>query len=300
MLTPEPRRTTFRMDDGVVLAGETWGPGDGPLLVMAHGIGQTRRAWRKTCIALAEKGWRTVAFDERGHGDSGWSLDGDYTIFRYAQDLRAIATAFDELPVVVGASLGAIAALMAQGEAPGPLFRALVLVDNTPRLTPDGVKRIVGLLRHRLREGYPSVEAAADAITAFFPHRSRGEGAQDLAQYLRLGPDNTYRWHWDPRIIMGEKWCNQADHYDRIEAAARHLTLPVLLIRGRFSEIVSEEEVRAFLELVPHAEHADVADARHMVLGDRNDAFARDLFGFLDRLRERQFRPQRERAPLPG
>ena len=63
---------------------------------------------------------------------------------------------------------------------------------------------------------------------------------------------------------------------------ARRLGLPTLLVRGRLSDLVTEQEVAEFRELVPHAEYVDVADAAHMIAGDRNDVFTEAVVGFLD------------------
>ena len=66
--------------------------------------------------------------------------------------------------------------------------------------------------------------------------------------------------------------------------AARRITVPAMLVRGTSSELVSEAHVREFLDLVPHAEYMDVAGARHMVAGDRNDRFSTAILGFLGKL----------------
>jgi len=71
------------------------------------------------------------------------------------------------------------------------------------------------------------------------------------------------------------------DFYQRQRSAALRLRLPVLLIRGQQSEIVSLEAVEEFLELVPHAQFQDIADAAHMVAGDSNDVFARTVLAFI-------------------
>ena len=63
--------------------------------------------------------------------------------------------------------------------------------------------------------------------------------------------------------------------------AARSLKMPVLLVRGGSSELVTEAHAREFLDLVPHATYADVAGARHMVAGDRNDQFSEAIMKFL-------------------
>ena len=75
---PEPTTRTFRGDGGLELAGDVWGPADGPLVVMLHGGGQTRHSWKSAGAKLAANGMRVVALDARGHGDSAWHPDGDY------------------------------------------------------------------------------------------------------------------------------------------------------------------------------------------------------------------------------
>ena len=88
--------------------------------------------------------------------------------------------------------------------------------------------------------------------------------------------------HWDPNFFAPRK--DGPQNPDRVVAAARSITLPVLLIRGRASDVVTEEQVREFLELIPHASYVDVERARHMVAGDRNDIFTEAVVDFLAQL----------------
>jgi pimeloyl-ACP methyl ester carboxylesterase len=67
--------------------------------------------------------------------------------------------------------------------------------------------------------------------------------------------------------------------------AASNIKVPALLVRGGSSELVQEAHAKEFLELVPHAEYVDVADARHMVAGDQNDHFSVAVLDFLGRLK---------------
>ena len=69
----------------------------------------------------------------------------------------------------------------------------------------------------------------------------------------------------------------------RLEDASRSLTLPTLLVRGGLSDVLDEDGAQAFLALVPHAEYVNVADAAHMVAGDRNDVFGERVIEFLTR-----------------
>ena len=77
-------------------------------------------------------------------------------------------------------------------------------------------------------------------------------------------------------------------HHLEVAQAAPSITVPTLLIRGLRSELVSERSVRALREVIPHATHLDVADAGHMIVGDRNDVFTAALVSYLGRLRADQ------------
>lgn len=268
----------FRGAHGIRLVGDAHGdPAHRPALLL-HGGGQTRHAWGGTAAALARHGWYAIALDMRGHGDSDWAADGDYTVDALGADLTCVAAALGR-PAVVGASLGGITALLAEGEAPTSISRALVLVDVAPRIEPAGVHRIVDFMTGR-PEGFATLEEAADAVAAYNAHRPRPTDVSGLKKNLRLGPDGRYRWHWDP-ALMRDRRPGATQSPERQEAAARRLHVPTLLVRGRMSDLLSERGARAFLALVPHARYADVSGAGHMVAGDRNDRFTRVVVDFL-------------------
>lgn len=259
-------------------------------VILLHGGGQTRHSWSGTAGTLAGAGWRVVSIDQRGHGDSDWDPLGDYSMKAYASDLVAVCrelTVEDKEPaVVVGASLGGIAGMLAAGSLAPELIRALVLVDVTPELKRDGVQKILGFMAANAEKGFASLDEAADVISHYLPHRPRPADTSGLAKNLRKGADGRYRWHWDPRFL--ESRSHAHEHVEDVRAvlndAARHLTQPVLLVRGRESELVGEGEAARFKQLVPQAELADVSGARHMVAGDRNDVFATAVASFLSRL----------------
>lgn len=275
-----PRRVTFHVGETLELVGDAWGDPDARPVVLLHGGGQTRHAWGGTAQALGETGFHALALDLRGHGDSGWAPDGDYRLEAFAADLRGIAASFPRRPAVVGASLGGLAALLAEGEGPGGVAAAVVLVDIAPRMEEAGVDRIVNFMRGS-PEGFASVEEAADAIARFIPHRPRPSDLSGLRKNLRLGPDGRYRWHWDARMMFGPHRVGATSQPARLERCARALRVPTLLVRGRMSDVLSEEGARHFAELVPHARCVDVSGAGHMVAGDRNDPFTTAVVEFL-------------------
>jgi pimeloyl-ACP methyl ester carboxylesterase len=274
--------TDITRADGLTLTVETRGPSTAPPVLFAHGFGQSRRSWARTASALAEEGWRTITFDARGHGDSGRVPDGAYHLEQFVADLLAVGESLGETPVMVGHSMGGLLAMVAAGEVrPGP-FRALVLVDITPRWEASGVARILGFMRAHL-DGFASLEDAARSVTAYAPERSRGRSVRELAQLLRRGDDGRWRWQWDPALLdtvalEGER------HQQRLLDAARNIDVPVLLVSGGRSDVVSERTVAEFLRNVPSAEHVEVAHATHAVAGDDNDGFIAVLAYFLKSL----------------
>jgi pimeloyl-ACP methyl ester carboxylesterase len=275
------------------LAADVLGDAGRPVLLL-HGGGQTRHSWRRTAVELARAGWVAYALDQRGHGDSEWVADGAYAFHDYAADVAAVAAELTRRhgkpPVVIGASLGGIASLLAAGEAQAagraPIFAALVLVDITPRVDLTGVAKVQGFMRAHAGDGFASVEEAADAVAAYLPHRPRPRSTEGLKKNLRLHPDGRWRWHWDPRFLDGRRPVDgrRFEVEEKLIAAARGLKIPAMLVRGGSSELVQEEHAKEFLALVPHARFADVSGARHMVAGDKNDQFSAAIMQFLDDL----------------
>jgi len=260
-------------------AGRIGDPAGEPV-VFLHGGGQTRHAWGGTARELAEKGWYALSLDLRGHGESSWSAAGDYRLDAFIADLRTVLAGLGRPAAVVGASLGGMTALLAAGEEPRTEVAALVLVDIAPRIEHAGAQRIVSFMLSR-PEGFASLEEAADAVEAYQPHRRRPRDVRGLEKNLRQGPDGRWRWHWDPRFLSGVSSPSSGDTPARLDAAARALDAPTLLVRGQLSDLLSEEGARHFLALVPHARYADVSNAGHMVAGDRNDVFTGAVIDFL-------------------
>lgn len=295
MLERAPRIESFSGVHGNKLVADIYGSGVRAVMLL-HGGGQTRHAFADTGEKLAKAGWLAVILDQRGHGDSDWIADGSYSAEDFAADATAVA---DQLaartgkrPVLVGASLGGMAGMLAEGIAhkagKPPVFAALILVDVTPRFDPDGASRVRDFMRGKAQEGFASIDEAADAVAQYLPHRPRPSSTEGLRKNLRLHDDGRWRWHWDPRFFDGPRPVAQNHEQfeeERVEAI-RNLRIPALLVRGGSSELVKESHAQEFLRLAPHAKFVDVAGARHMVAGDRNDAFSASIVEFLTGLPE--------------
>jgi len=280
-----PRSLRISTSHGMEIAIDEW-PGDGPAVVLAHGGGQTRHSWGGTARALASHGHRVVSMDLRGHGDSAWDATGDYSMAAYRDDALAVAHWMATPVAWVGASLGGMTGIHAVSSEPD-VFSSLVLVDITPRPAAAGVSRILEFMAKDAADGFTTLDAAADAIAAYQPHRPRPADLSGLAKNLRLGDDGRWRWHWDPAFLDlrtgGTSEHARDQHHGELEAIARRLVLPVLLVRGKLSDLVTDAEVADFLDMVPHADYVDVADAAHMIAGDKNDVFTDAVVQFLGR-----------------
>ena len=282
----EPRVKRIETTSGLVLAVDEWA-GSGPPVVLAHGGGQTRHSWGGTAATLAAHGHRVVSIDLRGHGDSDWAPDGDYSMDAYASDAISVVEAVGDPVAWVGASLGGMTGLHAVDTRPQQ-FSSITLVDITPRPAAAGVGRIVEFMAAKAHQGFATLDEAADAIAAYQPHRPRPSDLTGLAKNLRQR-EGRWFWHWDPAFLSvgGEVGSEHARdrHHDQLEVMARRMTLPTMLVRGRLSDLVTQSEVDEFLAMVPHANYVDVADAAHMIAGDKNDVFTDAVVDFLADLR---------------
>jgi pimeloyl-ACP methyl ester carboxylesterase len=281
-------RLTIR-GSGLNLVADAVGPVTGARILFLHGSGQTRQSWGNALQGAARRGYRAVSLDLRGHGDSDWSPDGKYDLERFTADVRQVIETLGGEPVLVGASLGGIIGLLIAA-APAPALRALVLVDVTHRIEMEGAREVTAFM-NSAPNGFASLDAAADAVSAYLPHRQRPRDTGGLRRNLRLR-NGRYYWHWDPALMeMGRDVDAKFAGPNPLESAVRTLDIPTLLIRGGRSRIVSEAGAREFLELAAHAEFVDIQDAHHMVAGDANDAFNDAVLAFIDK---------HVRAPCPA
>jgi pimeloyl-ACP methyl ester carboxylesterase len=241
---------------------------------------------------LAQRGYRVLNYDARGHGDSEWSPVGAYHLDDRVNDLRCIVEQIDGPFALVGASLGG--ATIIHAVAGGMIATAVVLVDIVPDAEEAGIERIIAFMRANA-DGFASLDDAATSVAAYNPDRPRPASSAGLQKNLRLQANGRWYWHWDPRISSGEPGRHREVVKDSARTMARQLPLPTLLVRGLKSDVVSDTGVAAFRRLLPHLEVADVGEAGHMVAGDRNDAFSASVIDFLSRTMPALTAPPRQR-----
>ncbi len=274
----------FKGHGDIKIAADVWGSNNEELVILLHGGGQTRHAWGDTGKKLAEAGYHSVALDLRGHGDSEWHADGDYSIRAYKDDLVSIINEIGKPARLVGASLGGMASLVLAGdEINSDLCTALIMVDIGIYPDPVGSDRIVSFMLSG-EKGFDSLENVAKSISNYLPHRKKPKDLEGLKKNLRLKSDGRYYWHWDPRFIRRRPGSRDRRYFDLQLKAAEKVTIPTLLIRGALSDVVTMEDVDYFLSVISHAKFVEIENAAHMIAGDRNDIFAEEAIKFLKSL----------------
>jgi pimeloyl-ACP methyl ester carboxylesterase len=275
---------TFRGVDDLNLIGDEWNRGAAsaegrPTVLMLHGGGQNRYSWKNTGQILADAGFHVIALDSRGHGDSDRSPTANYTVESLCSDILQVLYQIGRPVALVGASMGGLTGILAAHEAGPELVTKLILVDVVPRFEKDGSARIRDFMFGNI-DGFDSLDAAADAVAAYLPHRPKPRSPEGLKKNLRLR-DGRWYWHWDPAFLT-----KPADdpflRVDKMEQAAINLEIPILLIRGKLSDVVSPESVEDFLTKVPGAEFVELPEAGHTAAGDDNDAFTEVVVRFVN------------------
>ncbi|WP_431235418.1 alpha/beta fold hydrolase [Mycolicibacterium psychrotolerans] len=275
----------FRGTNELALVADEWNRGaesgaERPTILMLHGGGQNRFSWKNTGQVLADHGFHVIALDARGHGDSDRAPDADYSVDSLSADVLLVLEQIGRPVVLIGASMGGLTSILVAKEAGPAVVTKLVLVDVVPRFEKDGSARIRDFMFSNV-DGFDNLEQAADAIAGYLPHRKRPKNLDGLKKNLRFR-DGRWFWHWDPAFLTAPK-DDPFGRVERLEQAAIDLTIPILLIRGKLSDVVSAEGVQDFLAKVPGAEFVELSDAGHTAAGDDNDAFSEAVVSFVTR-----------------
>lgn len=280
-----PQTVEFHGDKGLTLVADEWnrdaaGAAERPTILMLHGGGQNRFSWKNTGQILADHGFHVVALDARGHGDSDRAPGAEYTVDALTSDVLRVLDEIGRPVTLIGASMGGLTGILVADLAGPAKVTKLVLVDVVPRFEKDGSARIRDFMFSHVH-GFDTLEEAADAIAAYLPHRKRPRNLEGLKKNLRHRHGRWY-WHWDPAFLTAPN-DDPFVRVERLEKAAVDLTIPILLIRGKMSDVVSVEGVQDFLAKVPRAEFVELSGAGHTAAGDDNDAFSDAVVSFITR-----------------
>ncbi len=254
-----------------------WGnEGRHPILFL-HGGALTAHTWDLCCLALRDE-FHCIALDQRGHGDTDWAPDADYSIAAQREDVKGFV---DELGldrfVLVGMSMGAINAL-AFAVNYVEMLSALVLIDAGPEVRRRGSSRIREFVNGGAKP--ETLEEIIERALAFNPRRDPKVLRRSLMHNLRQQTDGTWVWKYDRRRFQQMGEAHAAERQGLAEGLAK-VTCPTLVVRGAESDVFHEEDGERLAQRLPDGRFVTIPRAGHTVQGDNPKDLAAALRDFI-------------------
>ena len=255
-----------------------WGTkGLRPILFL-HGGALTGHTWDLCCLALRGE-FHCVALDQRGHGDSDWAPDADYSIDAQREDIRGFADrlGLDRL-VLVGQSMGAINGLAFAVAHPERLS-ALVMIDAGPEVRRRGSSRIREFVNGGAKP--ETLEEIIERALAFNPRRDPQILRRSLMHNLRPQPDGSWSWKYDRSRFQRLDQDTHLAERRRLADNLANVTCPVLVVRGAESDVFHQDDAERLAQNFPNGRQITIAQAGHTVQGDNPKDLVAALRDFL-------------------
>jgi len=275
VVLPEQHRVTV---NGLGFRYLDWGTAGKRAILFLHGGALTAHTWDLCCLALRDD-YHCIALDQRGHGDSDWSPDVDYSIAAQREDVKGFAEAIGlEKFVLVGMSLGAINGL-AYAIAYPETLSALVLIDAGPNVRRPGSRRIRDFVNGGAEP--ETLEAIIERALAFNPRRDPLILRRSLMHNLRQQADGTWTWKYDRRRFQQMGGDQHAAERRGLADGLARVTCPTLVVRGGESDVFHDEDAERLAAGLPHGRWVTIPKAGHTVQGDNPKDLAAALRDFL-------------------
>jgi esterase len=272
----EPPRDGYVEFSGLRLHYLDWGQSSARPLILLHGGALTAHTWDAVAMGLQPE-FRCIAPDLRGHGDSDWAPDGDYSPDALRGDLEALLADLQiKRSVLIGNSLGGSTALRYTAHRPASEQPdALVLVDIGPEMREDGRRRL-----RAFTEGpreLDSVDEFVERALSFNPQRRPESLRRSLLNNLRQLPSGKWTWKYDPNRFGTRPMSSAADRW----ADVRRVSCPTLVVRGGRSDMFLDEDAEKLANSLSDGRWTRIDGASHTVQSDRPVALVAAVREFL-------------------
>ncbi len=286
VLSPMPAESGSRREDHI-LAGAirlhymAWGRGDRRAIVFLHAGGSSAHSWDAVCAQLQVK-HLCLAIDLRGHGDSEWALDADYSLEANSRDLAAFIRALRLSSfALVGASFGALVALQFVGDGGTP--DGLVIVDSGPAVNNAETRRMVQSL-NGIPADFGSVEEYVEYALRENPRRDPEKIRQRYSQSLRRLSNARWAWKFDRRNYAQVDQPAFEERRKKLWTAVEAARCPALVVRGGESNLFSEDQAAGLARRFPRGSWVVAEGAKHSVESHDAAALAKIIDEFLTRV----------------
>ncbi len=275
VVLPDERRIGA---NGLQLRYLDWGSeGKRPILFL-HGGALTAHTWDLCCLALRDD-YHCLALDQRGHGDSDWAPDADYSLVAQREDVKGFAEAIGlDRFVLVGMSMGAINGL-AYAIAHPETLSALVLIDAGPNVRRPGSSRIRNFVNGGAEPS--SLEAIIERALEFNPRRDPLILRRSLMHNLRRQEDGNWVWKYDRRRFQAMGGDQHAVERRSLADGLAKVTCPTLVVRGAESDVFHDEDAERLAAGLPAGRWVKIPKAGHTVQGDNPKDLVAALREFL-------------------
>jgi len=267
-----------------------WGNPEAPPLILLHGGMDHGRSWDQIALELMDD-WHVIVPELRGHGDSAWSSDGDYTMAAYVYDFAQLIHQQKLAPLtIVAHSLGGNISLRYAGLYPENVAKLVAIEGVGPspeRIAEEATKTPDQRLREwidrkrdlsaRIPKRYASLEEAALRMREKNKFLT-AEMAMHLTIYgVNQNEDSTYSWKFDNYL---RAWPPSDMPHAELRQLWQRITAPTCLVYGNESWATNPEK-DGRLSHFSTAHVRAFSEAGHWVHHDRYESFLKLLREFL-------------------
>jgi esterase len=255
-----------------------WGEPDAPPIVLLHGGHQSAHSWDLVSLHLAQH-YHVLALDQRGHGDSEWARDVAYTNNEMSLDAEAFIGAMRlQRPLLMGHSMGGRNAMLLTRRNPA-LLSGLVIVDVGPEVSDRGRAVIAGFVRDN--EEFDDLDHFVRNVQQYDPYRSREHIERTVKYNMLQRADGKFVSKCDanPRRLGVVRGTGPQENITLEDAQG--FDLPVLLVRGADSRILTAQAAARFRQALANGTLVTVPNCGHNVHGQNTKGFVDAIGGFL-------------------
>ena len=256
-----------------------WGKSDDPPILMLHGLAQTCRTWDLVALALSDN-YRSITIDQRGHGDSSWSTNQDYSHNTLLDDTIKIIDKLNlDKFILVGFSMGGKIALN-YAENNSNRLSALVVVDSGPESNPKGTESVRKFLDQQ--SDFSSVDELVEKTMQYNSTRPVESIRASVMNSIKQLDDGKWVWKYDPRIrnrVSGRDSEIKLEH--QLWESVNQVKCPTLIMRAGNSNILSKSTASKMQSIITGSKLISIKNAGHLLVGDNPVDFIKELKLFL-------------------
>lgn len=258
-----------------------WGNPDKPDMLLLHGFAQQCHSWDFVSLAFSDR-FHVTALDLRGHGDSDWAPDGDYSPETQQNDIQGVVQEVGLQDfVLMGLSMGGRNSFTYASNHPDQI-RAVVIVDAGPENQRAGTENIRQFVQQD--DELDSIDAFVDRVMAYNPRRDPVQLRGSLMHNLKQLPNGRWTWKYDKNLRGSNRRIGQDPvTTQRLWGYLEKLTCPTLVVKGELSDIMASDTASEMQQRIPNGQLATVPHAGHLVMGDNPAGFEAAVTEFLSR-----------------